>query len=66
MINTAQNWKQMIGLEPMTEEEFRASIEAGLKEVESGELVPAEKVFANLERKYSKDAGIQNRAYQSR
>lgn len=66
MNKSALNWKQTIGLEPMTEEEFRASIEADLKEVENGELIPAEKVFANLERKYSKDAGIQNRAYQIR
>ncbi len=66
MSKSVLSWKQTIGLEPMTEEEFHTSIEADLKEVESGELIPAEKVFANLERKYSKDAGIQNRAYQSR
>ena len=44
----------------------RKKLRVTFGEVESGELVPAEKVFANLERKYSKDAGIQNRAYQSR
>ena len=47
----------------MTEEEFRAEIGRRLEESENGELIPAEKVFASLESRFSKSAGIPRHAY---
>ncbi|MBQ8992314.1 hypothetical protein IJ103_00870 [Candidatus Saccharibacteria bacterium] len=64
MNKSVLNWRQVVGLEPMSEEEFHASIESGIEEAENGELIPAKRVFAELERRYSRNnAGVYRRAY---
>ncbi|MBR3414579.1 hypothetical protein IKG73_00980 [Candidatus Saccharibacteria bacterium] len=48
MRKTSLNWKQVVGLEPISKEDFAKALEESEKAIKNGDVISADKAYAEF------------------